>query len=293
MARPNTIHLFSFSGIEVRLHLSWLVVAVFEVGTRADAYSSFALNVLEYLGLFGSVLLHEFGHSLACRSVGGRAEEIVLWPLGGVALVDPPHRPGAIFWSVIAGPLVNVVLAPLLWGASVLLAGAGQEGLGDLALMLAKINLGLLVFNMLPIYPLDGGKALHAMLWPLFGQWRALKWVAALGMVGAVGFVGLAWGMRSFLTGIMALFVGSQAWNGYRAGRAMAALGATPRRPGTACPECGGGMPIGTFWECAQGHGFDAGETEGACPACASVVGGWRCIDCQTASRREAWFRKG
>jgi hypothetical protein len=62
------------------------------------------------------VTLHEFGHALACRQVGGQANQIVLWPLGGVAYVDPPPRPGATLWSIAAGPLVNVVLLPILLG---------------------------------------------------------------------------------------------------------------------------------------------------------------------------------
>ena len=70
--------------------------------------------MLEYLALFVIVLLHEFGHALACRQVGGQADQIVLWPLGGVAYVAPPPRPGATLWSIAAGPLVNVVLVPVL-----------------------------------------------------------------------------------------------------------------------------------------------------------------------------------
>ena len=60
------------------------------------------------------VLIHEFGHQLACRSVGGQTHDIVLWPLGGVAYVSPPQRPGAQLWSIAAGPLVNVILFPIL-----------------------------------------------------------------------------------------------------------------------------------------------------------------------------------
>src|SRR5438477_7968109 len=71
-------------------------------------------GVLEYLSLFVIVLIHEFGHALACRQVGGVANRIVLWPLGGVAFVNPPRRPGAYLWSIAAGPLVNVALIPIL-----------------------------------------------------------------------------------------------------------------------------------------------------------------------------------
>jgi len=94
-SRQGSIRLFQFSGIEVFLHWSWFLVAAYEIQGRAGRYSSITWNVLEYLALFLIVLLHEFGHSLACRQVGGRANQIVLWPLGGVAYVDPPPRPGA------------------------------------------------------------------------------------------------------------------------------------------------------------------------------------------------------
>ncbi len=82
--------------------------------SRAKSYSSITWNVLEYLALFLIVMLHEFGHALACRQVGGTANQIVLWPLGGVAYVNPPQRPGATLWSIAAGPLVNVAFLVIL-----------------------------------------------------------------------------------------------------------------------------------------------------------------------------------
>src|SRR5712671_4133354 len=108
--RQGSFRLFRFLGIDVFLHWSWFLVAVYEIQSRAGTYSSVTWNILEYLALFGIVTIHEFGHSLACRQVGGRADRIVLWPLGGVAYVDPPPRPGPTLWSIAAGPLVNVAL---------------------------------------------------------------------------------------------------------------------------------------------------------------------------------------
>src|SRR6266481_4888861 len=98
------------------------------IDNRRGDYSSLTWNVLEYLGLFCIILMHEFGHALACRQVGGKADQIVLWPLGGVAYVDPPQRPGATLWSIAAGPLVNVALFPVL---TVLLKLAKPLGWGD------------------------------------------------------------------------------------------------------------------------------------------------------------------
>lgn len=115
-AGQGSVRLFRIGGIQVFLHWSWFLVAAFEISTRSHSYSSLTWNILEYLALFIIVLIHEFGHALACRQVGGTADQIVLWPLGGVAYVNPPPRPGANLWSIAAGPLVNVVLIPIIFG---------------------------------------------------------------------------------------------------------------------------------------------------------------------------------
>src|SRR5438045_3772951 len=117
---------FLLAGIRVYLHFTWFIVAALEVTRFAHRYQNPIWAALEYCALFGIVLLHEFGHALACRQTGGRADRILLWPLGGVALVSPPPRPGALLWSIAAGPLVNVVLLPVtfaLWWVVSPLAG--------------------------------------------------------------------------------------------------------------------------------------------------------------------------
>src|ERR1039457_7215479 len=123
--RQGSFRLFRFAGIDVYLHWSWFLIAVYGINIRAGKYSSMAWPVLEYLALFLIVLIHEFGHALACRQVGGKANQIVLWPLGGVAYVNPPQRPGTTLWSIAAGPLVNVVLLPVLYTAVVVARSAG------------------------------------------------------------------------------------------------------------------------------------------------------------------------
>src|SRR6266516_4333412 len=128
--RNGSVRLFRFAGIALFLHWSWFLVAAYEINGRSRTYSSLTWNVLEYLALFLIVLLHEFGHALACRQVGGTANRIVLWPLGGVAYVSPPPRPGATLWSIAAGPLVNVVLLPVM---SILLMAAKPLGWAEAA----------------------------------------------------------------------------------------------------------------------------------------------------------------
>src|SRR5579883_321733 len=115
-AFAGSIRLFRVVGIDVFLHWTWFVVAIFEVWLRKGLYDNGVFNGVEFLALFVLVLLHELAHAFACRQVGGTADRILLWPLGGVALVSPPPRPAAHLWSIAAGPLVNVGLVPITVG---------------------------------------------------------------------------------------------------------------------------------------------------------------------------------
>src|SRR6187399_776214 len=148
------IKLFKLFGIQVYLHWTWFLVAIYGFQVRRADYTTPIWPALEYLALFVIVLMHEFGHALACRSVGGQAERIMLWPLGGVAFVNPPQRPGAMLWSIVAGPLVNVILVPITVGAWIAMKPDGNHNpdLVEFVQSLAVINAGLLVFNLLPIY---------------------------------------------------------------------------------------------------------------------------------------------
>src|SRR5688500_762571 len=140
----GSFRFFRAAGVQVFVHWSWFIVAYIAISTRSRAYSSMAWNVAEYLGLFFIVLLHEFGHVLACRQVGGVANEIVLWPLGGVAMGRPPPRPGAELWTIVAGPLVNVVLWPVL---TVAVWACGVSGISQQMPDLARLLIMLFVIN--------------------------------------------------------------------------------------------------------------------------------------------------
>src|SRR6266702_5816733 len=194
--RNGSIHLFRLAGVDLYLHWSWFLVAIYEIQGAQGRYSSVVWNVLEYLALFLIVLLHEFGHAMACRQVGGTADTIMLWPLGGVAYVSPPQRAGATLWSIAAGPLVNVVLLPVLYVAIAMSRSLGwAHSMHDVyALVRAVfwIDVSLLVFNLLPIYPLDGGQILRSLLWFVLGRGRSLMVATVLGLLGAAGLVALA-----------------------------------------------------------------------------------------------------
>src|SRR5438309_1847669 len=181
--------IFCLAGIRVYLHFTWFIVAALEVVRFAGRYRNPIWAAFEYLALFAIVLAHEFGHAFACRQTGGQADTVLLWPLGGIAFVKPPPRPGAYLWSIAAGPLVNVALFPVF---AVLVLVAFQSGwrfrapdLFQFATTVAYINGFLLFFNLLPIYPLDGGQILRGLLWLKLGPIQSLIIASMIGFVGA------------------------------------------------------------------------------------------------------------
>ncbi len=290
----GVVRLFRFAGIDVFLHWSWFLVAMIEISDRASHYSSLLWNTLEYLALFAIVLLHEFGHSLACRQVGGQADRIVLWPLGGVAFVSPPPRPGATLWSIAAGPLVNVVLFPVLTGLLMLSQSSGWfETSPDAYRLLTAIwyiNVGLLIFNILPIYPLDGGQILQSLLWFVLGRGRSLMVAAIIGLIGVAGIVLLAIVNHSIWTGVVAGFILLNCWGGLRQAQVYLRLAKMPRRTGFACPACKAAPLTGEFWGCGNcQQTFDAFETRGECPRCGAQFSEMRCPECGASHPINEW----
>jgi Zn-dependent protease len=287
----GTIRLFQLFGITVFLHWSWFLVAIYEIDQQSR-YSSVTWSVLEYVALFGIVLLHEFGHSLACRSVGGRADQIVLWPLGGVAYVNAPARPGATLWSIAAGPLVNVALVPVLSAFWILTStsGAATSDFAVFARSLNAINAVLLLFNILPIYPLDGGKMLQAFLWFFVGRARSLMATAIIGFVGVAGLGLLALQAQSPWLGILVVFAAMQCMTGYKQAQALKRLESLPRRTGLSCPSCHANPPIGKFWACSLcGNAFDTFETDATCPNCSKRFAATMCLDCRAQHPIPTW----
>jgi Zn-dependent protease len=290
----GSIRIFRIAGITVFLHWTWFLFAIFEVNARAGSYSSLVWNVLEYLSLFLIVTLHEFGHALACRQVGGRANQIVLWPLGGVAYVDPPPRPGATLWSIAAGPLVNVALLPIL--LSVLILGrylgwpATAPDVYRLVRAVCIIDAVLLVFNMLPVYPLDGGQILRSVLWFAIGRARSLMVATVVGFVGVAGFLVVAFWIHSVWYGVLAIFMLLNCWGGLKHALALSRMAKLPRRDGFLCPKCRTAPPVGEHWRCSRcNQAFDTFQTAATCPYCAAQYPVTTCMDCGAANPVSEW----
>jgi len=308
----GSLRLFQVAGVDVYLHWSWFLAALWQVTIPRDPefeYAVQAWKVVEYVALFAIILLHEFGHALACRSVGGRADHIVLWPLGGIAYVAPPPRPGAFLWSIVGGPLVNLVLVVPLY-ALILLSRAQDWGttMPDLAKFLTIINFGnlvLLVLNLIPIYPLDGGQILHALLWYPLGRWRSLQVVSAVGLflggslfLGGVfvflflgGLVGRGEAVLGGLMAFIALFIGLRSFVAYQQATAGLALLALPRHEACACPSCRVAPPKGAFWVCEHCETrFDLFASRGRCPACGAWYLAPACVHCHQKAPIDRWF---
>jgi len=199
------------AGIDLYLHPTFLLLLAFVgLSTRGQGPAAVALTV----ATFGCVLLHELGHALAARRFGIATEDITLYPIGGVArLRRMPRAPGAELLIALAGPAVNVGLAAGLAlgiGAAVVVAPfALAGGVSGFLATLLEINLGLALFNLLPAFPMDGGRVLRALLSLPMGRRRATEVAATLGQVLAIALpaVLLAFGMFSPFHLVMAAFL--------------------------------------------------------------------------------------
>jgi Zn-dependent protease len=186
-------------GIDVAVHPSWLLIVVFFAFTLATGFfpsayagwspiATWTTAIVATLLLFACVLAHEFGHSLVARSQGIPVLGITLFLLGGVArLGREPESPGREAWMAIAGPLVSVAIAAGSIGLAFALPG--PEQVVAVLAYLGVTNIALVVFNLLPGFPLDGGRVLRALLW-----WRSRDLVRATRRAAVVGQV-FAWGL--------------------------------------------------------------------------------------------------
>ncbi len=192
-------------GIPVYAHASFLLILALGALQWAlpHGLGGAAFGVLATLALFGCVVLHELGHSLAARAFGIRTRQITLLPIGGVAELDgKPRKPLHELVIALAGPAVNVLIAALLAVGLVVFAsstGLRLSGFTELepsavtlGVTLLAGNIGLAVFNLLPVFPLDGGRVLRALLAFRFGEHRSLQIAALVGQLGAAALGGWA-----------------------------------------------------------------------------------------------------
>ncbi len=207
------------AGIRVRIHLTfllflgWIAFAYYLIGGLLAAIE----GLVFILALFACVLLHEFGHALAARAFGILTPDITLLPIGGLArLQRMPDRPWQEVVVAIAGPLVNVVIAATL----ILVLGHDtpfsysevfDQPRENLLVRLAVVNVALVVFNLIPAFPMDGGRVLRAVLALTMDYTRATQIAGGIGQVFAValGIIGLLWNPLLILIAVF-VYLGAQ-----------------------------------------------------------------------------------
>ncbi|HEY8548548.1 MAG TPA: site-2 protease family protein, partial [Vicinamibacterales bacterium] len=199
------------AGIPVYVHVTFVVLIVFvflQDWARGEDVRAALKGVLFILAIFGTVVLHEFGHALTARRYGIQTQDITLLPIGGLARLERlPDIPRQELWVALAGPAVNIALA-MLTAALLVVTGdailprlaeaalSGADAPPDLAGTLRRflvINVWLALFNLIPAFPMDGGRALRAVLAERMDYVKATETAASLGQALALvfGFIGL------------------------------------------------------------------------------------------------------
>ena len=226
----------TLAGIELRIHvtflllLGWVSASYWMLGRSMEAMLA---GVVFILALFGCVLLHELGHALAARKYGIATKDITLLPIGGLARLERmPTKPSQELWVALAGPAVNVLIATVLFACSSLTHGWAplarlSVAAGPFLERLLIANVWLVLFNLIPAFPMDGGRVLRALLASQMDYVRATRISAGVGQALALvfGFAGL-FGSPMLL--LIALFVWIGASQEVAMTQMKAAMSGTP-----------------------------------------------------------------
>ncbi|MFH1560600.1 MAG: site-2 protease family protein [Chloroflexota bacterium] len=219
----GVVQLGRLFGISIGVHFSWIFIFLLIAWSLAssylpDEYPGWSTNTYWGVGaaasalLFVSVLIHELSHSLVATSRGRKVRGITLFFLGGVSEIEEESaNPSEEFWMSIAGPLTSFVLAAIFWGLFAATSGTNPQ-LHALASYLAFINLVLGVFNLLPAFPLDGGRVLRSLVWKATGSLEKANAIASTtGALAGFGFIALGVYfvfVASLTTGLWFVFIG-------------------------------------------------------------------------------------
>ncbi|MGF1578518.1 MAG: site-2 protease family protein [Gemmataceae bacterium] len=199
-------------GIDVFLHPSWFLLPVLAIVMQPEMNPFFSVAIL--VAVFTCVVLHEFGHALTARYFGIGTKDITLWPIGGVARLERmSEKPWEQFWIAIGGPAVNVAIAGLLlcFLLPVFVMDSAlitSTSVGLFFVYLTLVNLLLVAFNMLPAFPMDGGRVFCAILSMFVGPLWGIRVASTVGVV--LAFLLLIYGLTSgqLLLAAIAIFVG-------------------------------------------------------------------------------------
>ena len=213
---PGSFRIFRIAGIDINIHISWLIILVFLTFSLATGWfpitypgsstaTYYLLGFIASILLFVSVLLHELAHSFVARSRGLQVKSIVLFIFGGVSNIEQePQTPGIEFSMAFVGPLVSLLIGVVCYGLWLLVRGTHSLIVPILS-YLALMNIILGIFNLIPGFPLDGGRVLRSIIWKATGSFQTATNITT--------FVGQAFAYLIILWGILLFFAGN-AFNG-------------------------------------------------------------------------------
>lgn len=218
-----SLRLGTVAGIGIFVHWTFFLLIAFILFLRiggGDTLPEALLDIGFVFALFGCVVLHELGHALTARHYGVQTRDITLLPIGGVARLESiPEVPMQEFWVAVAGPAVNVVIAAVLFvviriqGRVIEITEAAEMLSGSFLTNLMMVNIFLVLFNMLPAFPMDGGRVLRALLATRMSRVRATYIAANVGQAMAIlfGIIGIFSGQIMLLFIAMFVYMGAQA----------------------------------------------------------------------------------
>lgn len=213
-ATPWSFRIATIAGIPVRIHVTFLLLIVYIIAVAQNPQGRPLAILLPFV--FLSVILHEFGHALTAKHYGIGTKDITLYPIGGMAVLTGRPKPHQEFWIALAGPLVNVGILVVV--GAVIFAMRGQlpnvlSPLHEQSLLegIFTVNVILPLFNMIPAFPMDGGRVLRALLAMKLPETTATQIAGVIGQIIAVlfGMIGILYGMIVLVLIAVFVFLGA------------------------------------------------------------------------------------
>jgi stage IV sporulation protein FB len=216
----GSIQICKVFGIPIRVHITLLIILPWLASSFAPAEGGSGMfwGMVGAVSLFASVALHELGHSITALRLGYKVRDITLWPIGGVAMMESmPTRARDELLITVAGPLVSLALGILGLATGPALLAAGFANTGRIfMLVVGALNIWLFLFNLIPAFPMDGGRILRAGLTPKFGRLDATRIAARIGRALALVYGVYSATHGNWLSVIIAIFVFNAAGQEYR-----------------------------------------------------------------------------
>src|SRR5438034_3988653 len=221
---PGSLRITTIAGIDINIHISWLIILVFLTFSLATGWfpitypgsstaTYYLLGFIASILLFVSVLLHELAHSFVARSRGLQVNSIVLFIFGGVSNIEQePQTPGVEFSMAFVGPLTSLVIGAICYGLFFLVRGT-HTLIKPILWYLGVTNIILGIFNLIPGFPLDGGRVLRSIIWKISGSLRTATPVSTtIGQL--IAYLFILWGIWQFFSGnlLNGIWIGFIGW---------------------------------------------------------------------------------